>query len=135
MSLLTSSPEQHVKGLYRALEESGRLFLHEVACGADSLLGEMAENENLAAKRSGSHNQHDITDPAGLRRELEIIRREKPQNVYLSTECSASSPMQNLNQRTEQQVKDLQAKQREARKQHLAGLVIPFYARSQGSHD
>ena len=87
----------------------------------------------LRAFRAGLHNRHDITEPAGLRKVLDIIRQEKPQNVWLSTECSAFSPMQNLNQRTAQQVKDLHNKQGEARKQHIAGLVIAYWARHCGA--
>ena len=108
------------------------MFLLEVACGETSVLSAAAEKAGLRAFRAGLHNQHDITEPAGLRKVLDIIRHEKPQNVWLSTECSAFSPMQNLNQRTAQQVKDLHNKQREARKQHTAGLVIAYWARHWG---
>ena len=43
--------------------------------------------------------------------------------MWISTECGAFSPIQNFNQRTEQQRKDLQDKQREARKQRIGGLL------------
>lgn len=41
--------------------------------------------------------------------------------------------MQNLNQRNDQQKRDLKDKQREARKQHIGGLVVAYHARTLGS--
>ena len=130
---LQIDPHEYVDSLYRSLKSCGRLFLLEVACGEDSLLSAAAEKQGLRAFRAGLHNRHDITDLGGLRRVLDVIRKERPQNVWLSTECSAFSPMQNLNQRNQQQVAELHRKQREARKQHIAGLVIAYWARHWGA--
>ena len=134
MSLLTLQPSEVTESLYRDMETSGRLFFLELGCSEDSVLRTEVENVGLTAKRASLFNQHDLTCPHGLRKILNIVTHEKPKHVWISTECSAFSPMQNLNQRTPQQVRDLQQKQREARKQHIAGLVMAYWARHQGAH-
>ena len=120
--------------LYTPMQEAHRLFLLEVGCSPESVLAEAAEKTGRSAKRASLFNQHDLTTPEGLRKILHIVQSERPLNVWISTECGPFSPIQNLNQRTEQQKKDLENKQREARKQHIGGLVVAYYARQQGSH-
>ena len=106
----------------------------EVACAPDSLLTSEAHAKGLSAVRAGLFNGCDLTSPEGLRKTLNMVKRHRPINMWISTECGAFSPIQNFNQRTEQQRKDLQDKQREARKQHIGGLVVAYYARSVGCH-
>ena len=134
VNLLTSSPTDHLEELYRAMERSGRLFFLEVGCCEDSVLSAEVEKVGLEAQRASLFNQCDITDPCGLRRVLKIISQRKPLHVWISSECGAFSPFQNLNQRSEDQVRALEHKQREARKQHVAALVVGYWARYHGSH-
>ena len=110
-----------------------RLFLMEVACAPDSALTSEALAQGLSAERVSLFNGHDLTTPEGLRKTLQRVSEHRPQNVWISTECGAFSPMQNLNQRNEQQKQDLRDKQRAARKQHIGGLVVAYHARSLGS--
>ena len=110
-----------------------RLFLMEVACAPDSALTSEAHAQGLSAERVSLFNGHDLTTPEGLRKTLQRVSECRPQNVWISTECGAFSPMQNLNQRNDQQKQDLRDKQRDARKQHIGGLVVAYHARSLGS--
>ena len=119
--------------LLGSMRRSGRLFLLEVCCSEGSLLSAEVATQGLRAERASLFNGHDLMDPAGLRKTLELIRKHKPMHVWISTECGAFSPLQNWNQRTPQQRVELQQKQRLARKQHIGGLVVAYYARHLGS--
>ena len=112
----------------------GRVFLMEVACAPESLLTNEAHAKGLTAMRASLFNGCDLTTPEGLRKTLALVKKHRPVHIWLSTECGAFSPIQNFNQRTEQQQKDLLHKQREARKQHIGGMVVAYYGRSIGSH-
>ena len=122
-------PEQ-----WASVASINRLFLLEVACSESSTLTNEARKQGLRAERAGLFNGCDLTTPEGLRKVLKLVEEGRPEHVWISTECGAFSPMQNLNQRSDQQVQDLKEKQRDARKQHLGGLVVAYFARSQGSH-
>ena len=133
VNLLTSAPDRHTASLFQDLEQSSRLFLLEVCCDESSALGEAAEKVGLSYFRAGLFNQHDLTDPHGPCRVLDLVRARKPKHVWISTECSSFSPMQNLNQRTPEQVKSLKQKQHEARKQHVAAMVVAYWGRHHGA--
>ena len=120
--------------LVNDMRQSGKLFLLEVCCGESSLLTQETQRVGLKAERASLFNGYDLTDPVAVRRLVLLIRRERPLNVWISTECSAFSPLQNLNQRSPEQKADLARKQREARKQHLGGLVVAYAAHQCGSH-
>lgn len=130
---IQDSLETLVPTQWAEVADCGRLFLMEVACAPDSALTSEALAQGLSAERVSLFNGHDLTTPEGLRKTLKRITECRPQNVWISTECGAFSPMQNLNQRTEQQREDLKDKQRVARKQHIGGLVVAYHARSLGS--
>ena len=133
LGFLTVSPEDIPKGLLADMAQSDRVFLLEVACSEDSVLTAEAERQGLTAIRAGLHNGFDLCDAAGLRRLVELIRRVRPRHVWVSTECGAFSPLQNLNQRTSEQQAALQKKQREARRQHMAALVVCYASKACGS--
>ena len=105
----------------------------EVACSEDSVLTAEAERQGLTAIQAGLHNGFDLCDAAGLRRLVELINKVRPRHVWVSTECGAFSPLQNLNQRTSEQQAALQKKQREARRQHMAALVVCYASKACGS--
>ena len=134
LGLLTVNPESIPEGLLGSMVLSDRLFLLEVACGEDSVLCAEAERRGWPIQRAGLHNGFDLCEAAGLRRLIDVIRACRPKHVWVSTECGAFSPLQNLNQRTQQQKECLRNKQREARKQHLAAIVVRYVARASGCH-
>ena len=120
--------------MWAAFQEANRLCLLEVACSPDSVLSEAAEKMGKTAFRAMLSTGHDLTQPEGIRKILQVIKKQRPLHVWISTECGPFSPMQNLNQRNPQQKLDLQEKQRAARKQHLGGLVVAYYASKMGAH-
>lgn len=124
------------EGFFHGLDQlldQGRLFLLEVACAPDSVLTNEALAKGLTAERASLFNGCDLTSPEGLRKTLELVKKKRPKNIWISTECGPFSPIQNFNQRTEAQQQDLQRKQHEARKQHIGGLVVAYFGRSIGS--
>ena len=131
--MLANARVQIIPELWATFQEAHRLFLLEVACSPDSVLAEAALKTGRTAERASIYNGFDLTSPEGLRKTLKLIKEQRPQHVWISTECGAFSPIQNLNQRTEQQRQDLAKKQREARKQHLGGLVVAYYAHQLGA--
>ena len=64
---------------------------------------------------------------------FEVLHTRRPRFVWIATDCGAFSPMQNLNQRTEHQKLELLEKQRDARKQHVGGLLVAYEALRLGS--
>ena len=60
----------------------------------------------------------------GLKRLLQTVETERPRNLWISTECTAFSPIQNINQRTEAQTKQLEAQRKAHKKQHTAALIV-----------
>ena len=132
-SLLRNASQDCLPNAWNAVVNQGRLFLLEVACSPESTLTAEALSQGLPAKRASIHNGCDLTTPEGLRNTLELVREGRPQHVWISTECGPYSPMQNCNQRSEQQILDLEKKRRDARKQYLGGLVVAYFARSEGS--
>lgn len=131
LKLSATLEEGYTLPIARLMNED-RLFLLEVACSPNSLLTQEALEKGLTAERASLFNGYDLTSPEGLQKLLNLIREKKPRNIWLSTECGPFSPIQNFNQRTEQQQADLKDKQRKARKQHLGGLVAAYFGRSQG---
>ena len=108
------------------------MFLMELACSPTSVLTAEATKRGLRADRMSIWNGHDLTCNEGIKKTLEVLKRERPDHLWISTECGAFSPMQNINQRTQEQAQELQHKKREARKQHTGGLLVAWYAFSLG---
>lgn len=116
-----------------SVSDAGRLFLLEVACSPDSVLSQVAQEKfGKRSDRCSLWNGFDLTTGEGVKN-VKKIKLEKPKYVWVATECGAFSPIQNCNQNTEEQRQALLQKQREARKQHIGGLLVAEYAKQQGS--
>ena len=59
--------------------------------------------------RLGLHNCYDLSTRNVYRKADAFLRKHKPRNVHMAPPCFPWSQFQNINQRTEQQVQDLQA--------------------------
>ena len=131
---LTQSAENLIPQAWAAVTERERLFLLEVACSEDSILSHEAQAvHGKRAQRCSIWNGHDLSTAEGVRKTVEVVRRENPKFVWISTECGAFSPIQNCNQRTPQQTEELKKKQALARRQHVGGLIVAKVACEQGS--
>ena len=60
--------------------------------------------------RCGIHSGHDMSTYQGYRRAREDMIHARPRHPWFSTPCGPDSPLQNINQRTEEQKKELAAK-------------------------
>ena len=96
------------------VEEAFSLFpkfgcdLLEICCGVESTLSKCVLDHGSVAYRVGLSNKMDLTTHAGLERASEFARLVRPRWIWVSRPCGPTSPIQNINQRTEAQVRNLQ---------------------------
>lgn len=62
------------------------------------------------------------------------VNRLKPKHVYISPECGPYSPVQNMNQRSEQQKRDLEEKRRLVLKQYVGACCVYQHCVQSGVH-
>ena len=102
----------------------------EIACQPNSLLAakiqELAQDDK-AAVRCSKWNACDLGTNDGVRLILQRLDLEKPTHCWIAPPGSAFSPMQNANQRTEEQKQALQAK-RDAAMRVYVGTCMVFHA-------
>ena len=131
-----------VPRLYQSLiahSETGRErpILMEVACEPHSLLSRTVQDRTgnpESAVRASLFNSGDLSSSAGLRLVLDRIRLERPQHVWISPPCGPFSPLQNTNQRTEQQRAELAEKRRHAMKVFTGAVCIVHLCMQLGIH-
>ena len=112
----------------KAMCDPEKLFVLEVACGPDSLLTrEVRGRHGLRAERCSHFNGFDLITREGIRAVLRVIDEELPENVWIATECSAFSPIQNMSQRNAEQEQRLRDKQKQDRVQHIGGIFVWAY--------
>ena len=68
------------------------------------------------AYRVGLSNKMDLTTHVGLERASEFVSLVKPRWIWVSPPCGPTSTIQNLNQRTDEQIRNLQQKVKKSRK-------------------
>ena len=118
-----------------ALVQMRRPVLYEIACGPDSVLTEKvrdATGSKESAKRFAFWNGYDVGSTTGVRAILAALKRDKPLSVWLSLECGPFSKMQQINQRTPQQVEDLRQKREACIRMYVGGLIIFTYCAQHG---
>ena len=117
------------------LVQSQRLFLLEVACSERSVLTQEACRcfGEHSAQRCSIWNGYDLTTAEGVRRLKQLIVQLRPRHVWISCYCGPYSPLQRLNQRSEEQIAKLHEKQAYAQKEYLGGITIAEFARKLGS--
>ena len=130
--LLDRCSRDFVYNQYKALRDPEHLFLMELACSKESVLTKEVHNQGLRAERCSVWNGFDLSTVAGVRKSLQFVHSERPENLWIATECTAYSPMQNLNQRDEQQKARLHQKRREQRVQHVGALIVAQFAHALG---
>ncbi|CAK0818384.1 unnamed protein product, partial [Prorocentrum cordatum] len=93
-----------------------RIDLMEACCPEDSSLSKAVQDQGGKVFRCGLFNGIDMGTATGLRRALHLLRRLRPRRLVLSPPCTADCPIQNLNQKTDQQKATYLAKVRKARR-------------------
>ena len=99
--------------MFDSLLGQSRLELFEISCESDGLLTEefrTRTGRSDSACRSALWSGLDLSTPEGLTMILEQIRCTHPKHVWISLPGEAYSSLQNLNQKTQTQVRDLKAK-------------------------
>ena len=112
----------------------GRLRLLEVCCDPKSELSSACEKMfgSGSAQRFSHLNGGDLETKSGEDFVCGVIKEKRRGLVWISPECGPYSPMQNLNQRTEQQKKQLQEKRERAKRQCEAACHIGEFCHQEG---
>lgn len=107
-----------------------RYDLVEICAPWDSNLGREVERQGGRCLRMGPHNGFDLSTKARFQKAAKVLRDTRPRHVHVSPACFPWTQWQNLNQRTEEQRRDLEAKRMLSRKilQNLKTLAeIQYY--------
>merc|ERR1711994_606699 len=86
-----------------------RMDLLEVLCAPTSQLTTSARDAGLKAER-WTKEDFDLSQPAGWQAAIQRLRELRPKRLWLSPPCGPFSVMQNVNQRTPEQIKALTKK-------------------------
>lgn len=124
---LESQSERLLPECFEGLAQHGRPVLFEIACSPDSVLTEKMQKLTKrvdSAKRFSFWNGYDVSTSQGVRAIIAAIEREKPMTVWLSLECGPFSRMQQVNQRTEKQIQELQSKREACMRMYVGGLLV-----------
>ncbi len=89
----------------------GQMDLAEALCSPTSMLTQTAQNAGLAAER-WTNDDFDLSTTEGHWQAAIRLKVKKPMGLWLSPECGPWSTMQNANQRTPEQVENLEEKRR-----------------------
>ena len=111
--VLEHKSQRVVPEIFEGLVGESRLELFEIASGSGDSLVEMfttRTGRSDCACRSSLWNDRELSRPEGLAVTLEQIRVLRPKHVWIRPSVRAFSPLQNLNQKTPAQVRDLKAK-------------------------
>ncbi|CAK0809564.1 unnamed protein product [Prorocentrum cordatum] len=106
------------------LTKTKRADLMEVRCPSESSLGKAVEAQHGRVIRCGLFNGYDMGTATGVRRAMHLLRLARPRRLVLSPPCTADCPIQNLNQKTENQRKQLSNKIRQARRIQRGCLAL-----------
>ena len=113
---------------------SSHLDHMEVCSGPESRLTACIQQMGGKAERIGLHNNMDLTTSLGLERAREFCDVTAPRYLHLSPVCGPTSPLQELNTRTDEQREKLRKKQTYARKMSKACLQLAEEQPMRGGH-
>ncbi len=90
--------------------------LLEVCCSENSLLTEVINNKGGKAYRVGLSNKMDMSTHQGVSRACEFAEIVRPRWLWFSIPCGPTSPLQNMNQNSPEQIERLRLKVKKTRK-------------------
>lgn len=111
---------------WQQLVHRGRPLLMELACFPDSVLSEAVIKKfgEGSAIRMSHWNGADLETPSGVQHAIQVLKKTKPVNLWISCECSPFCPLQRLNRRNPEQIRNLEGKQQRAIRQYKGGLQV-----------
>ena len=123
----------------RAFQEliKKKTVLLEIACSPDSRLSAEVQRitgREASAVRCSHWNGGNLETSEGVKHCLKLIDELDPENVWISPECGPYSPMQAVNQRTPEQVAELEQKRKSALRQYVGSSCIYQYCCQKGIH-
>eukprot|EP00434_Breviolum_minutum_P028248 symbB.v1.2.024989.t1/scaffold2394.1/size82379/5 len=117
MQLLRAAEEFNGGAILASLHEVGNpMTVWEVCCRSISTLSEECKRLGLTAIRKNLENGIDIEKEPTIVRLLEDQEKEKPYRAWWSLRCTEWSSIQNLNQRSQQQIEALRKKRQRGRR-------------------
>ena len=105
-----------MKDIAMLLSDQQNTDLVEAFCSNDSMLTKVAQNAGLTAER-WTKDDYDLSTESGYAQAEERLRCIKPRRLWMSPECGPFSQMQNINQKTPEQVEALKEKRKLGLKQ------------------
>ena len=82
----------------------------------------------------GLHNGYDLTTRSGFRKAAQFVREMKPTYVHISPPCFPWSPMQNLNQSREQQLRLIELRRKHRKLLHHCRRLAEIQVLELNSH-
>ena len=119
-----SEIERSLEDVWRSLVGYDRLDLLEICSPAGSTLSAEVIGRGGTAERLGPHCGVDLATPLGLQKVLETVRARRPRHVWFAIPCDPWSTWQYLNQRSDGQSVNLQARRRRGRRMFANQEVI-----------
>lgn len=122
---------------FQGLLERKGTWLMEVACSPESRLSAEVQRQagyESAAVRCSHWNGCDLGTGDGVKQVIFQIENLEPSHVWISPECGPYSPLQAINQRTEEQQLELEEKRRIALKQYVGAACVYEYCIQKGIH-
>ena len=123
--------------VFHSLTSERRTLLIEVACSPESRLSSEVQRQagyTEAAVRCSHWNNCDLETGAGVKNVISQIDLHRPRHVWISPICGPYSPLQAINQRSPEQVQELQEKRRQALKQYVGASCVYQHCIQQGIH-
>ncbi len=106
----------HIDQQLQALQQQ-HFLLWEICCSPSSTLTAEVHKNNLRAKRWTLENGFDLEKPDCVSSALEAVQCERPSKLWAALKCTPWTSIQNLNQKTPQQVSNLRRMRLRSRKQ------------------
>ena len=109
---------------------SGPPMIWEVCCRLESTLTNECQRLGMAASRKTIENGYDVEKKQTIVRLLDEAKEERPKRTWWSLKCKPWTNIQNINQRTEEQVEALRKKRQKGRKgvknslETIASMVV-----------
>ena len=113
---------------------SSQADLIEVCCGPDSTLTATIQQKGGTAERVGLHNDMNMTTEKGFKRARSLCETFRPRYLWLSPICGPTSPIQHLNEKTEEQKRKLEQKRKVSRKMARNCITLAEDQLARGGH-
>ena len=119
--------EQDLVAAFRDLPQqadSPHLDLMELCCEENSLLVKMWEMSGGKGGRLGLHNGCDLCTEQGTQEALRLVHLHRPHFLWISFPCGSTSPIQHLNELTEEGWRKSQKRRQRSRRLVRNGIRV-----------